>query len=45
MQALCQAMELQTHGQVRRIREHEAMADALINLNIIWSYGEEEVRE
>lgn len=45
IQALCQAMELQTHGQVRRIREHEAMANALINLNVMWSYGEEDVRE
>lgn len=45
MQALCQAMGLQTHGQVRRIREHDAMADALVSLNIMWSYGEEKVRE
>jgi hypothetical protein len=45
MQALCDAMGLQTHGQVRRIREHEAMADTLINLNIVWSYGDEPARE
>lgn len=45
MQALCHAMGLQTHGQVRRIREHEAMANALVNLNIVWSYGDEATRE
>jgi hypothetical protein len=45
MQALCEAMGLQTHGQVRRIRENEATADALVNLNIVWSYGEGEARE
>lgn len=45
MQALCDAMELQTHGQIRRIREHEAMANALVNLNIMWNYGDEAVRE
>lgn len=45
MQALCEAMGLQTHGQVRRIRENEATADALVNLNIVWSYGDNEARE
>lgn len=45
MQALCDAMGLQTHGQVRRIREHEAMANALVNLTIVWSYGDEAARE
>lgn len=45
IQALCDAMGLQTHGQVRRIREHEAMASALVNLNIVWSYGDEAARE
>jgi hypothetical protein len=45
MQALCDAMGLQTHGQVRRIREHEAVANALVNLNIVWSYGDEAARE
>ena len=45
MQALCDAMGLQTHGQIRRIRESEAMADALVNLTIVWSYGEDEARE
>jgi len=44
MEALCTAMELQTHGQIRRIRESEAMADALVDLNIVWSYGDEEAR-
>src|SRR5690606_14343888 len=45
MQALSDAMGLQTHGQIRRIRESEAMADALVNLTIVWSYGEDEARE
>lgn len=45
MQALCEAMGLQTHGQVRRIREHAAMADALIDLTLVWSYGDEATRE
>jgi hypothetical protein len=45
MQALCDGMGLQAHGQVRRIREHEAMANALVNLNIVWSYGDEAARE
>jgi hypothetical protein len=45
MEALCTAMELQTHGQIRRIRESEAMDDALVDLNIVWSYGDDEARE
>lgn len=45
MQALCDAMGLQAHGQIRRIREHEAMASALVNLNIMWNYGDEAARE
>lgn len=45
MQALCDAMGLQAHGQIRRIREHEAMANALVNLNIMWNYGDEAARE
>lgn len=45
MQALCEAMGLQTHGQIRRIREQGAMADALVNLTILWSYGDEPARE
>jgi hypothetical protein len=45
VQALCDAMGLQTHGQIRRIREHDAMAKALVNLNIVWSYGDEAARE
>jgi hypothetical protein len=45
LQGLCDAMGLQTHGQVRRIREHEALANALVNLNVVWSYGDEAARE
>ena len=49
MEALCTAMELQTHGQVRRIRKGlipaGTMADALVDLNIVWSYGDDEARE
>lgn len=45
MQALCDAMDLQAHGQIRRIREHEAMSSALVNLNIMWNYGDEAARE
>ena len=36
---------LQAHGQIRRIREHEAMSSALVNLNIMWNYGDEAARE
>jgi len=45
MEALCHSMDLQTHGQVRRIRENEAVADALTDLTIAWAYGDEAVQE
>lgn len=45
MEALCRSMGLQTHGQVRRIRENKAVVDALTNLTIAWAYGDEAVQE
>lgn len=45
MEALCRSMGLQTHGQVRRIRENEAVSDALTDLTIAWAYGDEAVQE
>jgi hypothetical protein len=45
MVGLCQTMGLQTQGQVRRIQNNEAVADALVKLNIAWSYGDEAVQE
>jgi hypothetical protein len=43
--ALCQAMDLQIQGQTRRIRENEAMADALVMLHIEWGYGDDATQE
>lgn len=45
MKALCDAMGLQTHGQVRRLRDQEAVADSLIDLKIVWSYGDQKARD
>jgi hypothetical protein len=42
---LCRSMGLQTQGQKRRILENEVMASALVDLAIMWSYGNEAVRE
>jgi hypothetical protein len=41
MAAICQAMGLQTHGQVTRIRDNEAVAEALVTLPMLWAYGDE----
>jgi hypothetical protein len=41
MEAICKAMGLQTHGQVTRIRENDAVAEALVTLPILWAYGDE----
>lgn len=41
MEATCKAMGLQTHGQVTRIRENDAVAEALVTLPILWAYGDE----
>ena len=41
MAALCQAMGLQTHGQVTHIRDNEAVAEALATLPMLWAYGDE----
>jgi hypothetical protein len=41
MDAICKAMGLQTHGQVTRIRENEAVAEALVTLPMLWVYGDE----
>lgn len=45
MESLCRSMGLQTHGQVRRIRDNEAISDTLISLSIAWAYGDEAVQE
>ena len=45
MAAVCQAMDLQTHGQTERLRQNEAVADAVVSLPVMWAYGEETVRE
>lgn len=42
---LCQTMGLQTQGQVRRIQNNEAVADALVKLTLTWGYGDAAVRE
>lgn len=41
MEAICKAMGLQTHGQVIRIRDNEAVAEALVTLPMMWVYGDE----
>ena len=41
MEAICKAMGLQTHGQITRIRDNEAVAEALITLPMTWAYGDE----
>jgi hypothetical protein len=41
VEALCRAMGLQTHGQVARLRENEAVAEALVTLPMLWAYGDE----
>lgn len=38
---LCRALGIQTHGQIERIRSNEAIADALVTLEITRAYGEE----
>lgn len=45
MSGLCQAMGLQTQGQVRRISENEAVSDALVKLPLTWAYGDDAVQE
>jgi hypothetical protein len=41
---MCQALDVQTNGQIRRIRENEAIADALVPLVITRAYGDENVQ-
>lgn len=41
---MCLALDVQTNGQIRRIRENEAIADALIPLVITRAYGDEGVQ-
>jgi hypothetical protein len=41
MEAICKAMGLQTHGQITRIRDNEAVAEALVTLPMTWAYGDE----
>lgn len=38
---MCQALEVQTNGQIRRIRENEAIADALVPLVITRAYRDD----
>ena len=38
---MCRALGIQTHGQIERIRSNEAIADALVTLEITRAYGEE----
>lgn len=45
MVGLCQAMDLKTQSQIRRIEENEAVSDALVPLRMTWAYGNEAVRE
>lgn len=45
MVGLCQTMGLQTQGQVRRIENNEAVADALVKLTLAWGYGDAAVQE
>ena len=45
MAGLCQAMGLQTQGQVRRIQNNEAVSEALIKLTITWGYGDEAAQD
>lgn len=41
VEAICKAMGLQTHGQITRIRDNEAVAEALVTLPMQWAYGDE----
>jgi hypothetical protein len=41
---LCQALGVQANGQIRRIRENEALADSLVSLLITRAYGDESVQ-
>jgi hypothetical protein len=45
MTGLCQTMGLQTQGQVRRIQNNEAVADALVRLTVTWGYGDAATQE
>ena len=45
MVGLCQTMGMQTQGQVRRIQNNEAVADALVKLTLTWGYGDASVQE
>jgi hypothetical protein len=45
MVGLCQTMGLQTQGQIRRIQNNEAVADALVKLTLTWAYGDSDVQE
>lgn len=45
MTGLCQTMGLQTQGQIRRIQNNEAVADALVKLTLAWDYGDVGVQE
>lgn len=38
---MCQALAVQTNGQIRRIRENEAIADALVPLVITRAYRDD----
>jgi hypothetical protein len=38
---MCQALDVQTNGQIRRIRENEAIADALVPLVITRAYPDD----
>lgn len=38
---MCQALDVQTNGQIRRIRENEAIADALVSLVITRAYRDD----
>ena len=41
---MCTALGIQTNGQIRRIRENEVLADALIPLTLSRSYNEESLQ-
>jgi hypothetical protein len=45
MVGLCRTMGLQTQGQVRRIQNNEAVAEALAKLTLAWSYGDAAAQE
>jgi hypothetical protein len=45
MIGLCQTMGLQTQGQVRRIQDNQAVADALVKLTLTWAYGDSGAQE